>query len=147
MPNSKTWILVANSSQAKVFKLTKFPEIEEIQSLDHPESRLHNQDLVTDRPGRGFQSTGESRSSYQPSTEPKAVEIEKFAQKINGYLSAAHNNGEFVKLYVMANPTFLGILRSTLHHNIQKVIIAEVDKDMTDRKKSEIEEQISALSF
>lgn len=56
MPNSTTWIVVANSSHAKIFRLVKFPKIEEMTSIDHPESRLHNQDLEGRKPGRCFQS-------------------------------------------------------------------------------------------
>jgi len=145
MPNTHTWIVVANSSTAKIFKLVKFPEIEEIHAFEHPESRLHNQDLVTDREGRSFQSIGFGRSAYQPETEPKMVEIQKFATLISHFLTASHQNGEFTRLYLLASPAFLGLLRQRMDLQTQKAIVAESPKDLTDHKKEEIEEHLAAL--
>ena len=145
MPNSPTWIVVANSSHARIFRLVKFPKIEEITSMDHPESRWHNQDLEGRKPGRNFQSGGTTRHAYQPETEPKAVEIEKFARTLSTYIDAAYEKGEFSRLYVMASPSFLGLLRQHIHAKAQKAIVDEVAKDMTERTISEIEQQLAAL--
>lgn len=146
MPNPTTWIVVANSSHAKIFRLAKFPKIEELTSFDHPESRLHNQDLEGRKPGRSFQSGGTTRHAYQPETEPKEVEIEKFAKSLSDYLTTSHQKGEFSRLYLMASPSFLGLLRQYLHAVTQKVIIAELAKDMTERTTAEIEQQLCVLN-
>lgn len=146
MANSNsTWVVVANSSHAKIFRLTKFPKIEEVTSIDHPESRLHNQDLEGRKPGRSFQSGGTTRHAYQPETEPKAVEIEKFARILCEYINESHQKANFSRLYVMASPSFLGLLRQNIHPQVQKTIIAELSKDMTERTKAEIEQQLSEL--
>lgn len=145
MPNSTTWIVVANSSHAKIFRLIKFPKIEEFASMNHPESRLHNQDLEGRKPGRNFQSGGTTRHAYQPETEPKEVEMDKFAKSLSDYICAAHQKGDFSRLYLMASPFFLGLLRQHLNLTTQKTIVAELAKDMTERSTSEIEQQLSAL--
>ena len=145
MANSSTWIVVANSSKAKLFRLVKFPKIEEMAALDHPEARMHNQDLEGRKPGRNFQSGGTSRHAYQPETEPKEVEIEKFAKILSDYICSAHYKGEFARLYIMASPNFLGLLRQRINSSTQKSIVAEVAKDLTDCTTSEIEEQLSTL--
>jgi protein required for attachment to host cells len=142
---NSTWIVVANSSHAKIFRLVKFPKIEQVTSMDHPESRLHNQDLEGRKPGRNFQSGGTTRHAYQPETEPKEVEIEKFAHTLSDYISESHRKGEFARLYIMASPAFLGLLRRWIHAAAQKTIIAEVAKDMTERTSLEIEEHLAAL--
>lgn len=146
MPNSTTtWILVANSSHAKVFRLTKFPKIEELTTFDHPESRMHNQELEGRKPGRNFQSGGTTRHAYQPETEPKDVEIEKFAKTISDYICSAHYQGNFGRLYLMASPSFLGLLRQRMNSHTQKSIVAEVAKDMTECSNSEIEKHLESL--
>ncbi len=145
MPNSTTWIVVANSSHAKIFRLVKFPKIEALTSMDHPESRLHNQDLEGRKPGRNFQSGGTTRHAYQPETEPKEVEIEKFAKSLSDYICSAHQKGDFSRLYLMASPAFLGLLRQRLNSTTQKAIVAQVSKDMTEHTNSEIEQQLSQL--
>jgi hypothetical protein len=45
----KTWVVVANASTAKIYQaLNAKGELALITTLSHPESRLRNQDLVTD---------------------------------------------------------------------------------------------------
>ncbi len=98
MPNKNhplTWIVVADNCQAKVYRLLKFPKIEEISFLEHPESRLHNQDLISTKPGRGFQSGGSTRHAYQQETDPKHMEAVRFAVHLANFLSTAKQKGEF----------------------------------------------------
>lgn len=146
MQNNTTWIVVANSSQAKLFKVLTFPsKITAIKNLAHPESRLHDQDLVSSKPGRSFQSMGVSRHAYQSVTDPHHAEMEKFARHVAEYLTASFNKGEFKRLYVMANPSFLGLLRQYMDHNTQKSIVAEVPKDMTEHTTEDIERQLGQV--
>lgn len=145
MANQATWIVVANSSHAKIFRLSKFPKIEELTSMDHPEGRLHSQDLEGRKQGRTFQSFGTTRHAYQPETEPKDVEAEKFARTLCHYICEAHQKGEFSRLYIMASPYFLGVLRQNIKPATQKAIVAELAKDMTERSISEIEQHLASL--
>ena len=47
-----TWVLVADNSRARIFSSDKPASVlQEIQDLTHPEARLHEGDLVTDRGG------------------------------------------------------------------------------------------------
>lgn len=143
--NPHTWVVVADNSHAKIYQLKKFPKLEEIQHLEHPESRLHNQDLVSSKPGRGFQSIGNSRSAYQQETEPKQVEAIKFATELANLLYAACNKGEFNQLYLIAEPSFLGLLRQHLHANVRKAISAEIAKELTSSPIEAIERHIADL--
>lgn len=145
MPNYATWIVVANSALAKIFRLSKFPKIEELTSMEHPESRLHDQDLVSSKPGRAFESTGVRRSSYEPESDPKKLEIDKFARILGEYLCTSYQKGKFSRLYIMAGPSFLGMLRQHLNAQTQEIIVAELAKDMTEHKKEEIEQHLAEL--
>lgn len=78
MKKTITWILVAGDAEAKLFKLSNFPHIEQIAVYDHPESRLLDQDLISSRPGRNFDSGGTTRHAYEPHSDPKQLETEKF---------------------------------------------------------------------
>jgi len=143
--NHQTWVLVADKCHAKVYRIVKFPKIEEINHLDHPDSGLHNQDLISSKPGRGFQSVGTARSSYQPETMPKQVEAIKFASEIAHMLYTAANNGEFKQLYLIAEPSFLGLLRQHISPQIQKHIVAELGKQLTSSPKEDIEFHLEEL--
>jgi protein required for attachment to host cells len=145
MQTNQTWVLVADNSKAKVFRLLKFPKLEEISFFEHPESRLHNQDLISSKPGRGFQSVGNSRSAYQQETEPRQVEMIKFAAEVAHFLYTASNNGEFEKLYIFAEPSFLGLLRQHINPQVQKHIVAEIPKELTSSPIEQIEHHLAEL--
>lgn len=141
-----TWVVVADNSKAKIFRLVKFPnKIEEITQLVHPASRLHNQDLISSKPGRSFQSGGTTRHAYQPETEPKQVEAIKFAREVVQYLSTAEKKGEFSRLYLIAEPSFLGLLRQLIHPEMQKLITNEIAKELTSCDISTVEALLSKL--
>lgn len=143
MPNHTTWVIVANGALAKVYRVVRFPQVEEIADLAHPQSRLRNRDLVSSGPGRVSESTGPSRSAYQAKSDPHQLEIESFAKVVGDFLSTSYQNGEFTRLYVFAAPGFLGMLRPHLDSKSKDCIIAEVAKDLTEHTKFEIEKHLS----
>lgn len=145
MNKNATWVVVAGNAEAKIFRLVQFPKIEEHSVLEHPESRLHNRDLISSKPGRNYDKGGTTRHAYEPKTDPKQQEIEKFAKNLSDFLSTSRQNGEFSRLYIMANPSFLGLLRQHLDNQTQSVIVAEIAKDLIGQKKPDIEEQLSKL--
>jgi protein required for attachment to host cells len=137
-----TWVLVANSSMAKIFKAEKNRVLKELEVMEHPESRLHDRDLVTSRPGRTFNSVGASRHAMEPQTSPKEVEFTNFARQISERLNQARAEGLYHKLYVVASPSFLGLLRQILNSSVTQVIAGEVSKDMTQSLPEDIREHL-----
>ena len=132
------WLLVANSSLARIYKLDKNHQLTELKVLEHPESRLRNSDLVEDKPGRDFESSGTRRHALEQKTSPKKQEFTVFAKLLADYLENARNQGGFDALYIAASPSLLGLLRQSMHANTAKLIKGEVDKDMTLLKPHEI---------
>lgn len=134
-----TWILVANGSLAKIFKIEKNSILTEVAEIQHPESRQKEIDLVSSKPGRTFGSMGTGvRHAYERPHTQKNTELHIFAKSLSDYLEAARTKGDFAKLYISANPQFLGILRQTLSSNTHQLIAGEVDKDMTHLTSAEI---------
>lgn len=142
----ENWLVVANSSLARIFKIEKKDDLIEIKVLEHPESRLHNMDLVSDKPGREFESSGTRRHALEPKVLPKRHEFAVFAKLIADYLETAYHQGEFSTLYLAANPSQLGLLRQSLHANVLKCVKEEVNKDLTQMKTCEIPSHLSFFS-
>lgn len=134
----KTWVVVANSNLARIFRLEKAKNLIELEALAHPESRLQDRELVGDRPGRGYESNNPSRHAIEPKTSPKKQEFCNFAKDLCHHLENALQKGEFEKLYLAANPAFLGLLRQNLNPAMLSHISGEVDKDLTQLKANEI---------
>lgn len=141
-----TWVVVANSTEAKIFKMIKFPHLEEVACFIHPESHMHNQDLASSKPGRTFQSTNTARSAYEPKTSPKEVEIEKFARTLCEELNTAHQKGVFSRLYLFAEPSFLGLIRHHIDAQVKACIVADAPKDLTKHKTADVERAIEGLT-
>lgn len=145
MHNQTTWVLVANTSHAKIFRMVHFPRVEPLLAMEHPESRLHNQDLISSKPGRSFERAGTTRHAYEPKTDAKHLEIDKFAKEIGNYLSSAREKREFARLYVIASPEFLGVLRPHIDPQTEGTIVAEVAKDLAEHSQGEIEQHLAEL--
>ena len=133
------WILVADSARARVFSVdSAIGPLEPIEQLVHPESRLHDRDMKSDRPGRVFDSHGEGRHSTGKAVSPKEQEALRFAGEIASYLERGRVNGGFRRLVIVADPRFLGSLRATLAPEVKKLVTLEVNKDLSKEKDSDI---------
>jgi protein required for attachment to host cells len=137
-----TWIVVANSSFARIFKAENNKLLTELEVLEHPESRQHPRDLVTSKPGRTFDRVGTGRHAMEPETSPKEQEFIIFARQLTANLDAARSDGRFGKLYLIASPVFLGILRQTLSTPTSQLIAGEISKDITHLDKDQIREHL-----
>lgn len=144
MNHPATWVVVANSCEAKLFRVSKFPKLEQVHHLEHPASKLRNSELVSSKQGRNFQSGGTTRHTYQPETDPKKMEEEIFAKEVARLLAEARQANAFSRLFIVASPSFLGLIRPHLDGQTQKCVIAEIHKDMLEHKTDEIEKLIAS---
>lgn len=138
------WIIIANSSLARIFNVESSHSVHEIDTLCHPASRLKGCDLVTDRPGRTFESSNIARHAKEPRMSPQQNEFDHFAEQVAHYLEAAFNENKFKTLYLCAGPHFLGLLRQHLKDHILHAIIEEQAKDLTALSEREIADHFIA---
>ena len=131
MKKEETWIVVANGTQARFFRVENNHTLVELDAFIHPASHLHDRDLVSDRPGRGFESANPTRHALESKTTPKGQEFILFARQICEHLNHSHSTGGFHKLYLAANPSFLGLLRDGLSKSTTQAVAGEIDKDLT----------------
>ncbi|VAW62371.1 hypothetical protein MNBD_GAMMA09-3593 [hydrothermal vent metagenome] len=139
---SKTWVLVAESSRAKIFEVeteeTK-KSLKELSDFSHSDSRSHKQHLS------GSQQK-ESRHSQLTSQldSHKSHERTEFARSLGEHLNNARNKGQFNKLILMSPPKFLGDLRKSLGHETNKFVVSEIDKNLVRHNISEIQAHMPA---
>lgn len=133
-----TRVVVADRAEARFYDSAARGTLAPAGSLEHPRGRLHERELLADRPGRVFDRTspagdgtrGGHRHAMAPGQSPSEHEAETFARTIAASLERSHQAGEFTSLVVMAGPQFLGLLRGLLSSNLRKSVIAEVPKDL-----------------
>ena len=133
-----TWILVADASRARIFAAEKaLSPLEEIRALTSPEGRLHEGDLVSDKGGRD-RNPGVGAHGFNVEDEHKQDNAERFAAQVCHELEAARNAGEFRKLYVVAAPGFLGMLRRHQASPLRQMVAGEVDKNLSTQDPASI---------
>ncbi len=128
---SKTiWIVVANRVTARIFETASpLGAIDEIETLFHPEGRVPQQSLVSDKPGRTYDRMGAGRHASDSDTSPHDHEAAVFAAQIALSLASAREANRYGTLVVAAPPAFLGVLRKHLDAATQALISLELDKD------------------
>lgn len=137
-----TWVLVAENSRARLFDWQSQDVLHEISDLSHPESRLHERDLVSDKPGRIFDGAGEGRHARQAPTSAKHHESQTFAKEIVAMLEQSRCRNEFEHLVIMAAPQFLGQLREEMPPSLQKTVLHEIDKNLAQHPVEDIRKHL-----
>ena len=100
------WVVVAESSRARIFVFQQAGlTMEELEGLTHPASRAHERDLISDRPGRSFDSFGSGRHAMEEEVSLKQQEAIVFAREISDRL-ARRTRGEFDDSLSSRRPPF-----------------------------------------
>lgn len=139
----KTLILVADMAHARLFSAeTRTSSLDEIETLDHPEARLHEQMLSSDQPGRQMDRTHASRHSVGDKGVLKKQEANDFARHISHHLEKAQDKKGYKELIVVAAPSFLGLLRSHMNHSISKMVSWELPKNLVKQDVKSIRQHL-----
>ena len=126
-----TWVLVADARRADVYRrATPSDPLEPIQHLEDDAARAREQELVSDKPGRAFDSGGQGRHAMEPPHTAKQQLRTAFAQRIVHALAEGRRAGAFEQLIIVAAPAMLGELRAQLDGPTAVRVTAEFDKDL-----------------
>lgn len=128
-----TWVLVSNAAEARLFKNEGCNTgLHLVQDWQHPDSRKHQDELVTDGGGRVQQSfAAGARPGIEWQTSPKEAEMLQFANELATYLGAARKQNAFQHLVLVASPHILGLLREKLDAPTSAMISGTLSKDYT----------------
>lgn len=123
------WVLAADNSRARFFSTERsLNPLTEVRDMVDPQARLHEGELGTDRTGRD-RSPGSGYHGVASDHSFKDDGADRFAQQVCAELDAARVAGAFDKLYIVAAPTFLGLLRKHQGAPLKQLIAAEVSKN------------------
>lgn len=126
-----TWILVANATTARLYARDALNQgLTEIRTLVHPEGRLKNAELSSDRAGH-MQSSGDGHGARQPRSEPKQNEAAYFARDLAQLLLRGRTAGDCQKIMLVAPAAFLGLIKAALDGPTAKLVTAHFEKDYT----------------
>jgi protein required for attachment to host cells len=133
--HKRTLVVVADGARARFFeprhdthRLVPASQADMVA----PESRLANQEIVTDKPGRGFSSADSSiRHGFEPAHDPHKLEKHNFTAALAQVLDEACSRHEYDRFVLVAPPRSLGELHGLLSPQVKKKVSHEIAKDLT----------------
>ncbi len=127
----RTWILVADSARARLFNVER-PRgpLEELTDFVNPAERLREGEIYSDDRGRSVAPDG-SHHAFGDNKDPKAEYARRFAHELAEYLRDARAREEYRRLYLVADPKFLGELRAQIDEPTARLIVTTIDKDIS----------------
>jgi hypothetical protein len=135
-----TWIIAGDASRARILQVTGRDRLEEIESFVNPGGRLHDRDLATGPHPRFNGHGGVGKPASAPTggpgndrdeMQPSVREAAKFSKEIGRYLEQARLQKRYDRLFLVAAPRFLGMLRKELGKEVGKLVQDEIDKDLS----------------
>jgi protein required for attachment to host cells len=138
-----TWVLVADSSAARIFDApSPTGALEEIASYAHAEGRMHERDMRTDEPGVTHDSAGYAKHGMEPKVKPKEQEAIGFARFLADRLESARSKSEIDRIILVAPPEFLGHLRNVLDDDARKIVDGEYNLNLVKLRPDEIRKHL-----
>ena len=140
-----TWVLLAHRAGARVFMRAQDGKLELIQSIDHPEGRLRDGDVDSDRPGFSFESGRPGGRGLRRSETPQDHVAVVFAKKLADILRSARVDHAYDDLAIIAAPAFLGLIRAALDPPTAALVSKEVAKDLASVPDHDAETRVTTL--
>ncbi len=133
------WVMAADASCAKLFAYHgSTDDLHEIETINNPSARLHEQGLVSDRGGAALNGSHNGSHGVNGEKAAKKHQQERFAKSICDRLYKGYLEREYTRLYVTASPTILGELRHHYHSQVNASIAGELDKNLAEHSAADI---------
>jgi len=146
MKKTVTWVLIADGAQARVLENTGPGKgLKQVDGLDFAQDALQAQEIVTDKPGRSHSSVGSGRSAMEPKTDPVAYRETEFVKSLADMLNREQQKGTFDRLVIAAAPIALGDIRKAISAGVKKVLIAELNKDLTNLPTAQLDQHFEGI--
>ena len=145
---ASTWVLVAHEAGARLFENHGPGKgLALVEEIDHPEGRMRDGELVSDRPGRSFRkdSGDPRRASMSQNEGPHERVVATFARDLATRLQRGRVRNEYQRLVLVAPPRFLGLLRSSLDGPTSQLVVGSLHKDLATTKEAELIEHLGEI--
>jgi len=155
-PNHQGWILVADRHRLCLYERTRDQAEQGMalrQEFINPQGRMKGHDMVSDRPGRSFDSrvlsqhgqSGGARHAYGGGGEPEDRAVDLLLKKAVELLEDSTIKKDKSTLTVLAEPKLLGLLRPALEKAAPKMEMSFAEKDYAWLKSAKLKQRLNSL--
>jgi len=139
-----TWIAVADSAHAAIYaQAAPGAALAAVPGGALASPNLKGGEIVSDRPGRAFDSAGQGRHAMESEVDPRRQETLAFVREVAALLEARAKRNEFDRLVLVAPPRTLGDLREALDKTVKSRVAAEIAKDLVALKPDELRARLA----
>ncbi len=139
-------VVVADASRARFFTAAnKTAALIEMRDLVNTASRLSDQDLVTDGQGSVVDSTGHGHHTMGHEDDAHKHQLSQFARQLADDIDKERGKASLRRVYIIAPPTFLGLVRSHLSKATSEIVEETINKDLVSHSIDDIRAHLSKL--
>lgn len=135
------WIVVASQRRVRILTRSNDRKYRLVRTLINPLGRTRDRDLVRHQAGTierrgGGNNFGFSRPVARQSPHENAA-ID-FSKKVSSFLEKERDKNSFESLMIVAEPHFLGKLKSAMNSNLLRLVEDWVDRDFDKVSEHEL---------
>jgi protein required for attachment to host cells len=139
-------VIVADASRARIFSaVDKAAPLTETKDLVNTASRLRDQDLVADGHGSGVDSTGHGKHTMGHENDAHKHQTSLFSRQLADEIESVRSTGALYRIYIIAPPVFLGLVRSDLTKASGELIEETINKDLVQHSIDDIRSHLPKL--
>jgi protein required for attachment to host cells len=121
----------------------KYPNLKTENVFEDVNPPAHEQG--SDQPGRVSKAMHSSQRSAVEDVDWHDLEEHRFAQQVAAKMEQVARERRVPALVIVAPPKTLAELRNAFHSDVQALIIAEINKDLTKHPVGEIERHLTSM--
>ena len=140
-----TWVLVAQRAGARLYEKASEGEVRLLEEIAHPEGRLRDHEVDTDRQGATFHSGSSARHAFGREESAHEHDAASFARTLARRLSLGRHSGRYDELMLVAEPHFLGVLRAALDRPTALCVTGTMPKDYAWVVEHDLRKQVEAM--
>jgi protein required for attachment to host cells len=131
MKKPKLWYVITDGGRARFVERDEAGAFRTLSSFVSTELHKSAHELGLDRPARVRESASPSRHAVEPRRDLHEAAKEDFVRTVAAELAALLNQGQFDELVLVAPPGVLRELKDSLSKPTAKVVVKELQKDLT----------------
>jgi protein required for attachment to host cells len=132
-----TWAIVLDAARCRIFELKNFNHIRLIKAIDHPENKLRDIDLTTDKPGH-YKASNSNHGAFVQQTDPKEILLDNFSRDIAKELDKGRIQHAYKRLIIIAPPHMCGLLSKHINKHVDQLITHRINKDVMHLPEHEL---------
>ena len=131
MKKARLWYVIADGGRARFVARDEAGAYRTVLSFDAAQLHKRSHDLGRDHPSRVKESANTARHAVEPRRDLHQAAKDDFVALVAQEVEAEHGKDQFDRLVLIAPPGVLTELREKLSKAMAKLVVEDLQKDLT----------------